>query len=63
MERRAGRFVLRLLFLIFVFGFLLVLMLRQMLADFLTRQIGREERGPGSFRVDNRIKLSLRIFR
>ena len=46
-----------------IFGFLLVLMLRQMLADFLTRQIGREERGPGSFRVDNRIKLSLRIFR
>ena len=46
-----------------IFGFLLVLMLRQMLADFLTRQIGREERGPGSFRVDNRIKLSLLIFR
>ena len=26
-------------------------------------QIGREERGPGIFRVDNRIKLSLLIFR
>ena len=46
-----------------IFGFFLVLMLRQMLADFLTRQIGREERGPGIFRVDNRIKLSLLIFR